>query len=73
MPLLYGEDYAIKVRVQMNGAYGGYGASCTVYTPSLPTTTLSTAICGTTLPSMGLGISATVAGRLLRRELEAYR
>lgn len=58
MPLFYGEDYAIKVRVQLDGTYGAYGASCTISTPALPITTLSSASCGTTLQSIGWGISA---------------
>lgn len=59
MPLLYGEDYAIKVRVQINGTYGAYGSSCTVSTPSLPTTSLSAVSCGATLSSMVSAVSAT--------------
>ena len=63
IPLLYGTTYTVSVRVKIGGQYGGYGTSCTITTPSVPTTSLDTTYCGSTLSNINAGFLATnVAG-----------
>jgi hypothetical protein len=45
----YGEVNTIDVDVFVNGSWIGYGATCSVTTPALPTTKLQTSQCGITL------------------------
>ncbi len=58
MALTYGTVYNVTVAIQNGGAWGAAGTSCSVTTPSLPTTTLSTTSCGATLTSLSASISA---------------
>ena len=59
LPLVYATDYAVRVSLFIDGAWGGYGASCTVTTPTTPVGSLSSASCNSTLSSVSTGISAT--------------
>jgi hypothetical protein len=59
MPLLYGTTYSITVTLgNGTGVWGNAGSACSVSTPTLPTTMISTAFCGATLTSLSSGISA---------------
>lgn len=64
----YGTTYAIRVAALVNGVYGNYGVSCNVTSPTLsagtvPTTSISSAFCGTTLAALDTKIAAsTVSG-----------
>ena len=48
----YGVVNAISVDVFINGAWLGYGTSCNVTTPALPTTKIQTSQCGITAASI---------------------
>ncbi len=59
----YGKNYTIRVAALVNGIYGNYGASCTVATPvltssSVPTTQIHPNFCGITLPALDTKIPA---------------
>ncbi len=59
----HGVTYTIRVAAFVGGFYGNYGASCSVTTPSLtvaviPTTTLLTNFCGSTLATLDTKIGA---------------
>ena len=58
MPQLYGTTYSVKVSLDLGNSWGDYGAACTVTTPVLPTTTLSSASCGATLSTLSANIIA---------------
>ncbi len=59
----YATTYSIRAKVQVGGVWGTYGTSCSVTTPSLtvaviPTTTLLTNFCGSTLATLDTKIGA---------------
>ncbi len=58
MQLTYGTVYNVSVAIQNGGTWSSAGSSCSVTTPSLPTTVLSATSCGATLTSLSAGISA---------------
>ena len=63
MPLVYGATYAITVRVKIGSQWSEYSTSCTVTTPSVPTTSLDSTYCGSTLSNINAGFLATnIAG-----------
>lgn len=48
----YGEVNTIDVNAYVNGAWIGYGTTCNVTSPALPTTNLQTSQCGITLSTL---------------------
>lgn len=49
----YNTTYDVRVRAKVGGDWGGYSTICTITTPAtIPTTTLSTASCNSTVTSM---------------------
>ncbi|WP_438967133.1 InlB B-repeat-containing protein [Flavobacterium sp.] len=58
LPLVFGGQYSVRVRIYSNGQSGSYGDPCVVYTPSIPTTTLNTVSCGATLTATTSNIYA---------------
>ncbi|WP_344817431.1 T9SS type A sorting domain-containing protein, partial [Flavobacterium cheonanense] len=59
LPLVFNAEYSIRVRIIRNGQAGIYGTSCTINTPSIPTTTLRNDSCGATLSTTTSFIYAT--------------
>src|SRR5690606_32977639 len=57
----YGTTYSVRVGMEVNGVWQGYGASCNVTTPSLFNGPVAIVIpqCGTTLPQRNSGIYIT--------------
>ncbi len=60
----YGMTYTIRVAALVNGVYGDYGASCSVATPvlatsSVPTTQVHPNFCGATLAALDTKIPAS--------------
>ena len=60
----YGTTYLIEVAVKTNGEYSGYGSSCTISTPAVPTLIS----CGTTIASAG-----TLVSTVNRSNTTSYR
>jgi hypothetical protein len=54
----YGTTYSIRVAPLYNGIYQSYGTTCNVTTPSIPTSKVSSPLCGSTLPSRSSSIVA---------------
>jgi hypothetical protein len=59
LPLVFDAEYSVRVRIIRNGQASIYGTSCTVNTPSIPTTTLRNDSCGATLSTTTSLIYAT--------------
>ncbi|UGS20584.1 YDG domain-containing protein [Flavobacterium cyclinae] len=55
---LYATTYSIRVNYLKSGVWSGYGPSCEVTTPAVPTSKVQTSQCGVTLASLGTQISA---------------
>ena len=55
---LYATTYSIRVNYLKSGVWSGYGPSCNVTTPAVPTTKVQTSQCGITLAALGTQISA---------------
>ena len=49
LPLVFGSNYSIRVRVVIDGVVSDFGTSCDVTTPSIPVTTLGVQSCGATI------------------------
>jgi hypothetical protein len=49
MNFTYGNTYQVKVRVKRGNVYGTAGAACSVTLSNIPTTAISTLLCGTTI------------------------
>ncbi|WP_438967286.1 T9SS type A sorting domain-containing protein, partial [Flavobacterium sp.] len=47
LPLVFGGEYSIRVRIHSNAQQGSYGNPCSVYTPSIPNAKII--LCGTTI------------------------
>ncbi len=66
-PLQYATSYKVAVQYTFTDpvtnlpTQSGYGAECTVNTPSIPLTTLASPTCGSQVATMNAGISATSA------------
>ncbi|MCF6133170.1 T9SS type A sorting domain-containing protein, partial [Flavobacterium wongokense] len=66
-PLQYGTSYKVSVQYTFNDpvtslpVQSGYGAECTVNTPSIPLTTMASPTCGTQVSTLNANISATAA------------
>ncbi|MGV3631844.1 MAG: YDG domain-containing protein [Bacteroidota bacterium] len=54
----YATTYTVRVKAKVNGFWGCYSADCQVTTPARPTTQISAAHCGTTLPTIDTRIFA---------------
>jgi hypothetical protein len=59
----YGTTFSVKTAAKVGGVWGNYGSACSISTPALtassvPTTTLLSSVCGTTLASMTTKIGA---------------
>ncbi len=54
----YDKTYTVRVKAKVNGFWGCYGTSCTVSTPARPTTSISAAYCGISLPTIDTRIFA---------------
>jgi autotransporter-associated beta strand protein len=50
--------YSAQVRVNIGGSWGSYGAVCTLTTPAIPTTSLSSGSCGSSPATFITGIFA---------------
>lgn len=55
----YGTAYTIRVRAQIGGVWGSYGASCQLSTPALNAPTVQSSYCNTTLGSINQIFYAT--------------
>jgi hypothetical protein len=70
----YNSVYLVRVAVRIDGVWRGYGASCEIFSPtilsssSIPTTSLRTTDCGSTLASLGTPIHSKLV-----YAAEAYR
>ncbi|MCF6132723.1 T9SS type A sorting domain-containing protein [Flavobacterium wongokense] len=66
-PLQYGTSYKVSVQYTFTDpvsnlpVQSGYGAECTVNTPSIPLTTMASPTCGTQVSTLNANISATAA------------
>ncbi|MCF6133171.1 T9SS type A sorting domain-containing protein [Flavobacterium wongokense] len=66
-PLQYGTSYKVSVQytftdpVSSLPVQSGYGAECTVNTPSIPLTTMASPTCGSQVATLNANISATAA------------
>jgi hypothetical protein len=66
-PLQYGASYKVSVQYTFNDPVtnlpveSGYGAECTVNTPSIPLTTMASPTCGSQVTALNANISATAA------------
>ena len=68
----FGTAYSIRVAVRINQEWQDYGTPCSIFTPTIPTTTVST-LCGQTLPSIQSTIFATPVTSALGYEFEVSR
>ncbi len=56
----YGTVYSIRVKAKVGGQWGSYGETCTVTTPSIPTTNVISNQCGITLNSISTAVVANL-------------
>ena len=68
----FGTAYSIRVAVRINQEWQDYGTPCSIFTPTIPTTTVST-LCGQVLPSIQSTIFATTVTSALGYEFEVSR
>ncbi len=67
LPLQYSTSYKVAVQYSFNDpvtnlpTQSGYGAECTVNTPSIPLTNLSSPVCGSQVTSMNAAITSAAA------------
>ncbi|UPQ78889.1 T9SS type A sorting domain-containing protein [Flavobacterium azooxidireducens] len=64
--------YSIRVMVRINNEWQDYGTACTILTPAIPTTAVST-VCGQVLPSLQSAIYATTVVSSTGYEFEVSR
>ncbi|UPQ80773.1 GEVED domain-containing protein [Flavobacterium azooxidireducens] len=64
--------YSIRVMVRINNEWQDYGTACTILTPAIPTTAVST-VCGQVLPSLQSTIYATTVVSSTGYEFEVSR
>ncbi|UPQ80769.1 GEVED domain-containing protein [Flavobacterium azooxidireducens] len=64
--------YSIRVMVRINNEWQDYGIACTILTPAIPTTAVST-VCGQVLPSLQSTIYATTVVSSTGYEFEVSR
>jgi hypothetical protein len=55
----YGTTYSVRVSIRINQEWQPYGSSCLVTTLNIPTTSIVSATCGTTLVGMASQINST--------------
>ncbi|UPQ78888.1 T9SS type A sorting domain-containing protein [Flavobacterium azooxidireducens] len=65
--------YSIRVMVRINNEWQDYGTSCEINTPSVPTTSISSTVCGKELQSLQAGIYAITVTSALGYEFEVSR
>ncbi|UPQ80768.1 lamin tail domain-containing protein [Flavobacterium azooxidireducens] len=64
--------YSIRAMVRINNEWQDYGTACTILTPAIPTTAVST-VCGQVLPSLQSTIYATTVVSSTGYEFEVSR
>ena len=55
----YGKTYSVRVRIQIGGTWGSYGSSCNITMPALPSVSVTSPSCGTTIASFTTTMTCT--------------
>jgi hypothetical protein len=68
----YSTTYTVRVAPFYNGVFQAYGASCTVTTPTIPTTQLASSACGITIASLYAPLNCNAVTLATGYKFEVY-